>query len=186
MKYLFWDTERIKNTKIYMLAYILTDEFFNISKQKIIIDTSIDLSKRHAPRIKVNQLIQEATCVSSFKELFNEILPFINDENITKVCFGKDDYAAVNDQLKLHNLQPVEGTFVDFITVLKNNNVLLPKINLSYWADKFKLEHDPHNPLSDSWVLMKIYQKFINENPTFIVKEIKIPNKNKILDSSYQ
>ena len=41
---------------------------------------------------------------------------------------------------------------------------------------------------STTWKLtdMRKVQKFINENPTFIVKEIKIPNKNKILDSSYQ
>ena len=33
MNYLFWDTERIRNTKIYMSAVILTDEKFNVIKR---------------------------------------------------------------------------------------------------------------------------------------------------------
>ena len=41
--YLFWDTERVRNTKIYMLGYILTDEKFNLIEQNILIDLSIVL-----------------------------------------------------------------------------------------------------------------------------------------------
>ena len=61
MGYIFWDTERIRNTQIYMMAYILTDDKFEIEKEEIIIDDAIDVSHRHSPKRKVEQLRNKST-----------------------------------------------------------------------------------------------------------------------------
>lgn len=67
MNYLFWDTERIRNTKIYMSAVILTDEKFNVIKEERGIDLSVDVSSRRAPKRKVAELKGESTLFSDFE-----------------------------------------------------------------------------------------------------------------------
>ena len=88
MNYLFWDTERIKNTKIYMLGYILTDCDFNIRKSEILIDSSIDVSKRHSPRRKVEALRAQANILTSFDSFAKYFLDILCDEDTIGVCFG--------------------------------------------------------------------------------------------------
>lgn len=34
MGYIFWDTERIRNTQIYMMAYILVNDKFEVEKKR--------------------------------------------------------------------------------------------------------------------------------------------------------
>lgn len=71
MNYLFWDTERIRNTKIYMSAIVLTDSSFSILKQEMAIDNSIDVSKRHSPRRKIELLRDK---VSYLRTLLNWLI----------------------------------------------------------------------------------------------------------------
>lgn len=79
MNYLFWDTERIRNTKIYMSANVLTDSSFSILKQELAIDNSIDVSKRHSPRRKIELLRDKAIVFNNFTELADWLVEYINE-----------------------------------------------------------------------------------------------------------
>lgn len=177
MNFLFWDTERIRNTKIYMSAIILTDSFFNVIKQELVIDSSIDVSRRHSPKSKVLRLKESALVFNSFAEFASWIRPYI--ESSTVVCFGKDDFVALNDQLKIHNLPVVEGTFYDLQQYGQNCDRLS---NLSKVAAFLDVKHDAHNPLSDAYVTLELF-KYLQSTTTETSHLIKpIPNKKSILD----
>ena len=64
--YFIWDTERINNTKIYMLGYIIADESFNIVEKNIVIDDSIDLSSRKQPKKKKELLLNQSIVCDCF------------------------------------------------------------------------------------------------------------------------
>lgn len=176
MSYLFWDTERIRNTKIYMSAIILTDSSLNVVKQELVIDSSIDVSRRHSPKSKVLRLKDNALIFNSFTELASWIKQYIDSSTV--VCFGKDDFLALNDQLKIHNLPIVEGSFYDLQLYGRNCERFS---NLSKVADFFGIKHDAHNPLSDAQVTLELF-KYL-QSTTDIGQLIKpIPNKKSILD----
>ena len=181
MNYLFWDTERIRNTKIYMLGYILTDCDFNIRKSEILIDSSIDVSKRHSPRRKVEALRAQANILTSFDSFVKYFLNILCNEDTIGVCFGTEDYVALNDQLKIHNRPIVEGLFFDVEDIVKKHSLALPS-NLTNIAKFLDVQHDPHNPLSDSSVTMKAFRYIATEKGISIEDISKIPNKTKILD----
>lgn len=71
--------------------------------------------------------------------------------------------------------------------MLKENNALLS--NLGDAARFLKVEHDAHNPLSDSFVTMQYFKYLTNKYSEDLMIRT-IPNKNKILDiiknGSYQ
>lgn len=179
--YLFWDTERIRNTKIYMLAYILTDCDFNVLRSEILIDSSIDVSKRHSPRRKVEALKAQANILTSFNSFAKYFLNILCDEDTIGVCFGTEDYTALNDQLKIHNCPIVEGQFFDVEDIVKKHSLALPS-NLTNIAKYLGVQHDPHNPLSDSSVTMTAFRHIAMEKGISIEDISKIPNKTKILD----
>ena len=177
MGYIFWDTERIRNTQIYMMAYILTDDKFEIEKEEIIIDDAIDVSHRHSPKRKVEQLRNKSTIVHCFESLAKMLIPLL--ESYKSVCFGKDDFVSLNDQLKIINKSPLSGSYLDIEVLLKENDEL--PSNLGAAARFLNVEHDAHNPLSDSYVTMEYFKYLINKYPEESMTRT-IPNKNKILD----
>lgn len=182
MKYVFWDTERIKNTKIYLLGYILTDEAFNIIKQETIIDLSIDVSKRHSPKRKVNELKNSSVLFENFYDFADYIKSIILQEETIGVCFGTEDYIALNDQLKIYQQEIVQGTFYDVKTMLSLVKELNLPTNLKSIAEKLNMKHDAHNPLSDSAVTMEIFRFLLKEKGVNFFTTSNIPNKNKVLD----
>ena len=178
MNYLFWDTERIRNTKIYMSAIVLTDSSFSILKQELAIDNSIDVSKRHSPRRKIELLRDKAIVFNNFTELADWLVEYINESVV--ICFGKDDFVALNDQLKIHNLPIVQGEFYDLQLAAKTY-ALDSLSNLGSVAAFLNEEHDAHNPLSDSYVTMQFF-KYLKERHNIETIKKAIPNKVKILD----
>lgn len=177
MGYIFWDTERIRNTQIYMMAYILVNDKFEVEKKEIIIDDAIDVSHRHSPKRKVEQLRNKSTKVDGFESLAKILIPLL--ETYKSVCFGKDDFVSLNDQLKIINKSPIVGCYLDIKVLLKENNALLS--NLGDAARFLKVEHDAHNPLSDSFVTMQYFKYLTNKYSEDLMIRT-IPNKNKILD----
>lgn len=173
MTYLFWDTERIKGSQIYLLGYILADENCKTIKEEIVINTAVDISQRKSPQIKVMRLDSVATKVNDFHELANIILPLIKTSR--SVCFGKDDFAALNNQLYANGIVPLSGTFYDVEGFVRNCNEKFPK-NLKDVSKFLKLNHDRHNPLSDSRITME-YFKFLTEEHSKERFEAKIPDK---------
>lgn len=185
MGYIFWDTERIRNTQIYMMAYILVNDKFEVEKKEIIIDDAIDVSHRHSPKRKVERLRNKSTKVDGFESLAKILIPLL--ETYKSVCFGKDDFVSLNDQLKIINKSPIVGCYLDIKVLLKENNAL--PSNLGDAARFLKVEHDVHNPLSDSFVTMQYFKYLTNKYSEDLMIRT-IPNKNKILDiiknGSYQ
>ncbi|QVK20993.1 hypothetical protein KHQ82_01255 [Mycoplasmatota bacterium] len=180
MRFFIWDTERIKNTKIYMLGYIYVDSDLNILSQNIIIDDSIDVSNRNAPKRKVNEFRNIATIVFGVKELFDEIRDFFVEDDVIPVCFSKEDFLALNDQLKLANLDIVEGSFLD----ISNMNFFSEeKVALGKLAIHYDIQHDAHNPLSDALVTYKLLKMKIEENVNLSDYVVSIPCKSKTLMS---
>lgn len=177
MNYLFWDTERIRNTKIYMQAYVLTDESFNIINKDIIIDSSIDVSHRHSPKSKVERLKSESIVFDNFSDVANFMLPLLSNNKV--VCFGKDDYVAFNDQLKINGFHPITGTYYDLEVFIKEENRY--PTNLGDAAVLLGVKHDAHNPLSDSMVTMEYFKFLLNQTSEESMIR-KIPNKDKVLD----
>ena len=178
MNYFFFDTERIRCTKIYMLGYVLTNERFEILEQRIIIDSSIDVSNRKDPKHKVNRFKNSATIVNGIVELFGLIEPYLR--TCKCVCFSKDDYTSINDQLKIAGKDPIFGEYYDVKIVSSNPEFNLPS-NLGEASKRLKLKHDAHNPVSDSYVTMELFKYILkshNENEMLT----KIPNKNRIID----
>ena len=164
-----------------MLGYILTDCDFNILKSEILIDSSIDVSKRHSPRRKVEALRAKANILTSFDSFVKYFLNILCNEDTIGVCFGTEDYVALNDQLKIHNRPIVEGQFFDVEDIVKKHSLALPS-NLTNIAKFLDVQHDPHNPLSDSSVAMKAFRYIATEKGISIEDISKIPNKTKILD----
>ncbi len=183
--FIIWDTERINNTKIYMLGYIIADNNLNIIEKNIVIDDSIDLSNRTQPKQKKELLKIDSIICKSFDD-FTKLFEAKLVGNVS-VCFGKEEFASLNDQLKLHNKEPIIGKFYDVKDLsttfdIKGNNRCN---NLGSFAQMFSFNHDAHNPLSDSMLTLILF-KYIREN--FMENTIEqylsdIPNKNKVLDS---
>ncbi len=178
MNYLFWDTERIRNTKIYMSAVILTDEKFNVIKEERGIDLSVDVSSRHAPKRKVAELKDESTLFPDFESHANWLMSYLN--SAVSVCFGKDDFVSLNDQLKIHNMAELKGSYYDlqmFVHSIKNENLF----NLAAVSKYLNVKHNAHDPLSDSYVTMELF-KYLKLNYDIEEAKLPIPNKNVILD----
>ena len=138
-----------------MLAYILVDETFERVNQGIIIDSSIDVSKRHSPKQKVEKLKDESLVLNGFKEVSSRIIPLLI--NNIAVCFGKDDFVSFNDQLKIIGSEPLKGEYYDIESFIRDNRIDLPT-NLGDAASLLELEHDAHNPLSDSFITLEYFK----------------------------
>ncbi len=154
-----------------MSAIILTDENLNILKKERVIDESVDVSFRHSPKAKVEKYRNESIVFRDFYSFASWILSYLG--NCIAVCFGKDDFVALNDQLKIHNLNPVTGDYYDL-------NVLMES-NLGKVSELLNVKHDRHDPLSDSEVTLELFKYLkINYNIEDAVRPI--PNKNTVLD----
>ena len=160
-----------------MQAYVLTDESFNIINKDIIIDASIDVSHRHSPKSKVERLKSESIVFDNFNDVANFMLPLLNNNKV--VCFGKDDFVAFNDQLKINGFQPITGTYYDLEVLIKEEGKY--PSNLGEAASLLGVKHDAHNPLSDSMVTMEYFKFLLNSNSENRMLN-QIPNKNKVLD----
>lgn len=180
MNYLIWDTERIKGSSIYLLAYILVDENFEIIKEEMIINKSVDVSQRKSPKSKVRKYFDISTKVENYKELADIIVPLLNSSK--SICFGKDDFAALNSQFSLNDIENVSGTFYNVELFVRNFDGTLPT-NLNMASQFLKVKHDRHNPLSDSYVTLE-YFKYILEKFSIAVMEMKIPTKRKVIPLS--
>ena len=95
------------------------------------------------------------------------------------ICFGKDDFAALNSQFLLNEIENVSGTFYNVELFVRTFNGTLPT-NLNMASQFLKIKHDRHNPLSDSFVTLE-YFKYILENYSIEEMEMKIPSKRKVI-----
>ena len=185
--YFIWDTERINNTKIYMLGYIIADESFNIVEKNIVIDDSIDLSSRKQPKKKKERWLNQSIVCDCFDTFISFLKPKLIDEKLISVCFGKEEFASLNDQLKLHDYEPIKGKFYDVKELstlfdIKGNHKCN---NLGSFASMFSFEHDAHNPLSESMLTQHVFKDVEDD---YLEKSIgdylsDRPNKRKVLDS---
>ena len=173
MGYLFWDTERIKGSEIYMLAYIHTDENFSVLKEEIIINQSVDISQRHSPKSKVNRLMEQSTLVPTYDGIAEIMLPLFSTTE--SVCFGKDDFSAMNINLKRIGRDLPKGMFYNLEEYVRTLGVELPT-NLNMVAKFLNVKHDRHNPLSDSYVTMEFFKYLLQKFPKEDMKR-KIPSK---------
>ena len=173
MGYLFWDTERIKGSDIYMLAYIHTDEDFSVIKEEIIINQSVDISQRHSPKSKVNRLMKVSTVVPTFDGVAEIMLPLFSTTE--SVCFGKDDFSAMNINLKKIGKETPKGTFYNLEEFIRTLEIEVPT-NLNMIGQFLNIKHDRHNPLSDSYVTMELFKYLIKKFPKEEM-ERKIPSK---------
>ncbi|MBO5067763.1 MAG: hypothetical protein J6C62_05130 [Clostridia bacterium] len=173
MNYLVWDTERIKGSQIYMLGYILVDETFKIIREEMIINKSVDVSQRKSPKSKVKRFFNQSTKVEDYTELAELILPII--QNSKSICFGKDDFVALNSQFYINGIETVSGTFYNVEKYVRHLNSELPT-NLNMVSKYLKLKHDRHNPLSDSYVTLEYFKYLIKQYPQEEM-EMKIPSK---------
>ena len=101
------------------------------------------------------------------------ILPII--QNSKSICFGKDDFAALNSQFYINGIETLSGTFYNVEEYVRHLNSELPT-NLNMVSKYLKLKHDRHNPLSDSYVTLEYFKYLIKQYPQEEM-EMKIPSK---------
>ena len=155
------------------VRYILVDETFKIIREEMIINKSVDVSKRKSPKSKVKRFFNQSTKVEDYTELAELILPII--QNSKSICFGKDDFVALNSQFYINGIETVSGTFYNVEEYVRHLNSELPT-NLNMVSKYLKLKHDRHNPLSDSYVTLEYFKYLIKQYPQEEM-ERKIPNK---------
>ena len=75
MSFCVIDTERIKGDLIYLLAYQIYNDTFDLVESKTFHDVSISLDNRKSPKRKVQDLREASVKVSSFWDLYQQIKP---------------------------------------------------------------------------------------------------------------
>src|SRR5574344_879860 len=112
------DTERIKGNRIYLFSYQLYDENFKLHESKTYQDISIDVSNRKSPKRKVRELDSISIKVKSFKELYETVRIFMED-NLT-IVFSLTDVHTFKVNCKANSIEYKKIKCIDLQEVLYN------------------------------------------------------------------
>ena len=96
------DTERIKGNQIYLFSYQLYNDDFKLIESKTFQDASIDVSNRKSPKRKVKELDSISIKVGSFKELYENVRYFA--ENNLTIVFSLTDVHTLKRNCKDNNI----------------------------------------------------------------------------------
>ena len=162
MNYLIIDTERIKGYKIYLLAYQVYNESFELLESKTYQDLSIDLSTRKAPKSKAKALDGVSYKVNSFNELYDVLKPILFNKRI--IVFSSTDFGAFKTNCKELGIEYVRVKAIDLQKALYDLSTSpIHKSNLKDYVKKLGIKHDPHIPASDCEATMELYKNLLNE-----------------------
>lgn len=168
------DTERIKGNQIYLFSYQLYDENFRLYESKTYQDISIDVSNRKSPKRKVRELDSISIKVESFKELYETVRIFMED-NLT-IVFSLTDVHTFKGNCKANGIEYKKIKCIDLQEVLYDlSEDYKHKSNLKGYCEKNGIKHNPHIPESDCEATFKLFQdltaKFGLDNLLSIAKE---------------
>ncbi|MDE7163767.1 MAG: hypothetical protein K2O44_06850 [Clostridia bacterium] len=111
MQFCVVDTERIKGIKIYLLSYLVYDESYKLVENKTLIDDTIDLSNRKAPKIKVKILWNNSSIVQGFSEIYNIFKNTVANKLL--IVFSNTDMKAIQTNCKELNIEYNKTIAVD-------------------------------------------------------------------------
>lgn len=162
MEYLVIDTERIKGYQIYLLAYQIYNEEFELLESKTFQDLSIDLSNRKSPKTKVKALDGVTYKVNSFNELYNKIKPLFSGKKI--IVFSSTDFGAFKTNCKELGIEYQKVEAIDLQKVLYDLSTSpIHKSNLKGYTKENKIKHNPHIPASDCEVTIELYKNLLRD-----------------------
>lgn len=163
MNYLVIDTERIKGYKIYLLAYQIYSESFELLESKTYQDLSIDLSTRKAPKSKAKALDDLTYKVNSFCELYEILKPLLSNKRI--IVFSSTDFGAFKTNCKELGIEYEKVEAIDLQKALYDLSTSpIHKSNLKDYVKKLKIKHNPHIPASDCEATIELYKDLLNKH----------------------
>lgn len=170
MNYLVIDTERIKGYKIYLLAYQVYNELFELLESKTYQDLSIDLSTRKAPKSKAKALNGVSFKVNSFNELYDVLKPILFNKRI--IVFSSTDFGAFKTNCKELGIEYEKVEAIDLQKALYDLSTSpIHKSNLKDYAKKLRIKHNPHIPASDCEATMELYIDLLNRHGEDFIKK---------------
>ena len=172
MSFCVIDTERIKGDLIYLLAYQIYNNTFDLMESKTFQDVSISLDNRKSPKRKVQDLKEASIKVSSFLDLFQQIKPII--ESNTLIVFSKTDIGVLRRNCKNHNLVSSPITYIDVqeaLAALCTNDK--KKSNLKDYCKKNNIKYHAHIPEDDCRATFTVYVKLISQYGDNFLDEFK-------------
>ena len=162
MNYLVVDTERIKGYKIYLLAYQIYSESFELLESKTYQDLSIDLSTRKAPKSKAKALDDLTYKVNSFCELYEILKPLLFNKRI--IVFSSTDFGAFKTNCKELGIEYEKVEAIDLQKALYDLSTSpIHKSNLKDYAKKSGIKHNQHIPSSDCEATIELYKGLLNK-----------------------
>lgn len=154
------DTERIKGNQIYLFSYQLYNDDFKLFESKTFQDISIDVSNRKSPKRKVKELDSILIKVGSFKELYENVRYFA--ENNLTIVFSLTDVHTLKRNCKDNNIEYKKIKCIDLQEVLYNlSDDEKHKSNLKGYCEVNGIKHNHHIPESDCEVTFKLFQDLI-------------------------
>ena len=154
------DTERIKGNQIYLFSYQLYNDDFKLIESKTFQDVSIDVSNRKSPKRKVKELDSISIKVGSFKELYENVRYFA--ENNLTIVFSLTDVHTLKRNCKDNNIEYKKIKCIDLQEVLYNlSEDEKHKSNLNGYCEVNGIKHNPHIPESDCEATFKLFQDLI-------------------------
>lgn len=162
MSFCVIDTERIKGDLIYLFAYQVYTDAFDLMESKTFQDISINLDNRKSPKRKANDLNNKSIKKSSFVDLFQQIKPII--ENNTLIVFSKTDIGVLNRNCKNHGIVFSPIIYIDVQEVLaslRTNDK--QKSNLKDYCKKNNIRYEAHIPEDDCRATFTVYVNLLSQ-----------------------
>lgn len=175
--YLFLDLEMtmppyypVKNfqSEIIQVGYYLTDEFFNVIKEKdyYLNPTKFKtVSKRTLKFLNIKkEFIKNPRPYKYFYDDFGKIIQEYNPKIVT---WGKNDYLTIRDSFKLNKEKPniYKSSFINLLNEIKKYYNLFDDVGLfkAYEIYYGEAPVQKHDALSDAYALLKIYEAFVSQ-----------------------
>lgn len=172
-RYCVIDTERIKGNQIYLLAYQLYDETFELVESKTFQDISIDLSTRHAPKSKVKELNMQSIKVHSFAELYGNISDSMDGTEV--IVFSCTDMKTMKRNCIENGIEfkkiiaiDLQKALYDLATDDKK------KSNLKGYCRANGIKYEPHIPESDCYATFILYQNLLSRYGEAFIEKYKV------------
>lgn len=162
MNFCVIDTERIKGDLIYLLAYQIYNNSFDLVESKTFQDVSINLDNRKSPKRKVQDLKETSVKASSFVDLFQQIKPVI--ESTVLIVFSKTDIGVLKRNCKNHGIVFSSVTYVDVqeaLAALCTNDK--QKSNLKDYCKRNNIKYHAHIPEDDCRATFTVYVNLLSQ-----------------------
>lgn len=154
------DTERIKGSNIYLLAYQIYDDKYDLLESKTFQDISISLDTRKSPKRKTKELEPKTIKISSFVELYENIKSIFLESEL--IVFSKTDINVIRNNCKVYGIDFIKPVVVDLQEALlhiSTNN----KSNLRDFCKKNNIKYNAHIPEEDCKATFEVYKKLIQD-----------------------